>query len=142
MPQHTYHYRLIPLLATFLALLLSPATLLAAQGKPIKLLECLPGMTPPNCEITFPAGSHPLYSLNAYMNPIFPWALAVAAGLTVLMIILGGFQIMLSGGGEKQREGKDRIIAALIGLLILLFSAAILAVLNEHYYRPGGFPGP
>jgi len=125
--------------AIFLGLLLAPLELLAGPlgGKPIQLLVCLPGMRGPNCELGFATGggSHPLSILNSYVNSVFPWMIGVAAGLTVLMIIVGGFQIMLSGGGEKQREGKDRIFAAIGGLLILFFSAAILMVLNSYYYH-------
>ena len=141
------HSHRLLLTATLLALIAAPLQIVAqtpaASGpKPMQLLECLPDPRggPPICEIMIDP-QNPFSVLNAYLQPLFPWMMAIAAGLTVLMIIVGGFQIMLAGGEQGgQSAGKDRIKAVLLGLLILLFSAAILNTLNSYYYRLGGSP--
>lgn len=53
------------------------------------------------------------------MNFIFP-----AAGLAVLIyFLIGGYQIMLSGGDPKKIEqGKNKITHAVIGFLIIFVS--------------------
>jgi hypothetical protein len=111
-----------------LALLLAPVSAIAQ--KPIQLLEPLPGGTS-----QIQAGGAALDMLNQYMRPLIPWVVGVAMGLAVLMIIVAGFQIMLAGGGQGQQSGKDRIISVVIGIIILVFSATILAMLNADFFR-------
>ena len=119
-------------------LLLIPLTLYAqgggsssAGGKPIKLLEPLPGGV---TEIAVTAD--PFGALNAYLNPMLTWIIGISAGLAVLMVIIGGLQIILSAGDQgKIGEGKTRILCAIFGLLFLVFSAAILNLLNAYFYR-------
>ena len=60
----------------------------------------------------------------------------IAAGLAILMIIIGGLQIITSGGNDsKIGEGKKRVTEAIIGLLILVFSATILYFLNAYFFK-------
>lgn len=100
--------------------------------KPITLLEPLPGgiaFIP--VSLTSPFGM-----INIYLNPMVTWGIGIAAGLAILMIIVGGLQMMLSGGSpEGMGSGKQRIISAIFGLIFLVFSAAILNFLNAYYYR-------
>lgn len=109
-----------------LILLLIP--LIAEAQRPIQLLEPLPG-TP---AITI--GVNPLDALNQYLQPFLPMVIGLSAGLAVIMIIYGGFQIMMGGGNIAQSEGMNRILTALMGLMILIFSATILYMLNSHYF--------
>lgn len=101
-------------------------------GKPIKLLEPLPdGTTSLTSDPTNPFGI-----LNQYINPMLSWMIGVAAGLALLMVVIGGVQIVISGGNDAQiGEGKKRITQAIIGLIMLVFSAAILSYLNAYFYK-------
>ena len=125
MKKTTHHLRA---LSTLLGTLLAPLTAFAQA--PIKLLEPIGTLT----QVSF--GKVPLSPLNDYLQVFIPWSIGLGAGLCVLMIIIGGFQIMLSGGeAAKQSAGKDRILSSLIGLLILVFSATILNFLNASFFR-------
>lgn len=128
---HSHRRHLSTTLTILLNALLAP--LAASAQKPIVLLEPIGDLE----KVTF--GGFPLSPLNQYLRVFIPWAIGLGAGLCVLMIIVGGFQIMLSGGDPgKQGAGKDRILSALIGLLILVFSATILNFLNADFFRLGG----
>ena len=56
--------------------------------------------------------------------------LAFAAILAVLFIIIGGYKYIFSGVSEKSAEsGKKTLINAIIGLVIIILSYAIITVL-------------
>jgi len=125
------HFLLRPsLLLTMMLFALLAAPLAFAQA-PIELLEPIGGMTAIN------VGSNPLDALNQYLQPLMPYVIGMAAGLSVFMIVLGGMQIMLGGGNIASNGGKDRILAAIAGLLLLVFSATILYMLNANYFVLG-----
>lgn len=123
----------LPIIIGFtLALLATDITL--AQ-RPIDLLETLPDGTS-QIMINQSDPLPPLSILNAYLRPFIPWAIGTSAGLAVLMIIIGGFQIMLGGGGDiKSSPGAKKILSAILGLMILVFSSVILNWLNAHYFQ-------
>ena len=103
--------------------------------KKIDLLEPLPMGGARSLVVS---GRFPLAALNAYMRGIFPWIVGVAAGFSVLMIVVGGIQIIFSQGNQgEMQKGKDRIKETLFGLAILVMSALILNALNAFYYRLG-----
>lgn len=52
---------------------------------------------------------------------IINWILGILALIAVVMILVGGFKWMTAGGNEEKTEGaKKLLIAALIGLVIIL----------------------
>jgi hypothetical protein len=58
--------------------------------------------------------------------------LAVAAILSVLFIIIGGYKYIFSGANEKSSEsGKKTVVNALIGLIIIILSFTIITVLSD-----------
>ncbi len=116
----------VRLISFLLGILLLPLKALAQR--PIELYEPLPGTS----QITL--GSGPLDALNQYLQPFLPLVVGMSAGLAILMIILGGLQIMLGGGSIAQSEGLNRILTAIGGLMILIFSAALLYMLNANYF--------
>lgn len=49
------------------------------------------------------------------------WVLGILALIAVIMILIGGFKWMTAGGNEEKVEGaKKLLIAAIIGLVIIL----------------------
>lgn len=52
---------------------------------------------------------------------IINWVLGILALIAVIMILVGGFKWMTAGGNEEKVEGaKKLLIAAIIGLVIIL----------------------
>ncbi len=52
---------------------------------------------------------------------IINWILAILALIAVIMILIGGFKWLTAGGNEEKVEGaKKLLIAAIIGLLVIL----------------------
>lgn len=70
-----------------------------------------------------------------YFNQATEWLLIVVVGICVIWVLLGGFQIMLSGGfSGMDSAGKTHMIWAIAGLAITLFAGAILRLLNSMFY--------
>jgi len=61
---------------------------------------------------------------------IAEWAAGIAVVVAVLMIVIGGFQYMISGGNEEKIKTAIKTIKyALIGLMIALLSWSLLSAL-------------
>ncbi len=69
-------------------------------------------------------------NLGGYLNNMFMLGIALCSGLAVIMIIIGGIQYVSTDAWSKKGEGKERIIAAIFGLLIALGSYALLNTIN------------
>jgi len=70
---------------------------------------------------------------------IFPYLLGIGGTIAFFMLIIGGFQIMTSGGDpEKIKAGKEQITAAISGLLFIIFSLFILRFIGVDIL---GLPG-
>lgn len=81
------------------------------------------------------------YSLSAkpgvqiffdYFNLSWPWILGVAAGLAVLQAMVGGMMMMTPSGNQS---GKDRMMYATAGLLIIALAGLILSTINPLFYN-------
>jgi hypothetical protein len=72
--------------------------------------------------------------LKNYFGRIFNWGVALISTLAVLVIIVGGYRYMTSGGSPDKIEGaKNMITGAIGGLLLVIFAWVILKAIN-----PGG----
>jgi hypothetical protein len=69
-------------------------------------------------------------SLGGFLSQAFNFLLAAAAALSVIMIVWGGVEIMLSESVFSKDEGKKKIKNAIYGLLLALFSWLILYTIN------------
>jgi len=64
---------------------------------------------------------------------VINWILGILALIAVIMILIGGFKWMTAGGNEEKVEGaKKLLIAAIIGLVIILaaWGISIYAISN------------
>ena len=100
----------------------------AAQGG-VMLLEPIGNMT----EIPANGG---FSVFTSYFNEVYPWIVGMGAAVAVLMGLVGGIQIMQAGNDEgKVTAGRTRLLMSMGGLLLLLFSSAILNVLNPSFFK-------
>jgi len=66
-----------------------------------------------------------------FFNLVF-WALTFAGLVALLLVIFGGFKYMTSGGDQKAVEGgKKTITWAIIGLVVILLSFAIVRFIAD-----------
>jgi len=70
------------------------------------------------------------------------WGISLGVSLTILFIIIGGYGVATSAGDPERLEAaKQRITAAVAGLLFILLSVLILRIIGEEVIgiRPGLF---
>lgn len=66
-------------------------------------------------------------SLNVGLNRLFFWAGVVA----VVVIVIAGFRYITSAGSpDKAKQARNTIVYTVIGLLIILFSFAIVSIVS------------
>lgn len=68
--------------------------------------------------------------INEFLKYLFP-----LAGLVLLgVLIMGGFQLLTSGGNpENVQKGKDKIVSGIIGFLILVLAYWIVEILGKVF---------
>lgn len=72
-------------------------------------------------------------NIPIYINAIYTWLLPAAALVAVVMMMIGGFQYVLSRGKEKYiTKSRDRITNAITGLIILLSIFVILNLIDPR----------
>ena len=65
--------------------------------------------------------------LNSMIKNVLNWIFGVIGIVAVIMIIIGGFNMMISSGDPgKVKKGKDTILYGIIGLVIALLAFAIV----------------
>ncbi|MBI1812246.1 hypothetical protein HY285_01740 [Candidatus Peregrinibacteria bacterium] len=110
------------------AFLLLPVAALA-QGS-IPLMECING----NCSIAVD-NSKPFSAFWGYFDELYPWIVGTAAGIALLWALISGIQIIVAGDSTKMEAGKTQLLHAALGLLLILFSAIILHILNPTFFQ-------
>jgi hypothetical protein len=67
------------------------------------------------------------------------WAIGIAGGVAFILIIIASFQIMTSQGDPKRLQaGKELLSSAIMGLILLIFSAFILRVIGVNILKIPG----
>jgi uncharacterized BrkB/YihY/UPF0761 family membrane protein len=66
--------------------------------------------------------------------------LFIAGMLAVVFVIIGGYQYMTSAGNEEQAEkGKQNVINAVIGIVIIILSYVIITVIANLVSGSSGY---
>ncbi len=73
--------------------------------------------------------------MAAYLEGMFRAGIAIATGLTLIMIVIGGLQYVSTDAWGGKSEGKEKITQALLGLLLALGTVLIVQELNPTLLR-------
>ncbi len=75
-----------------------------------------------------------------FIKTIFGIALGLAGAVALIFMVMGSIKVITSSGDQKKlTEGKDQIVAAVAGLLFIIFSVLILRFIGGTLL--GGIPG-
>lgn len=81
-------------------------------------------------------GGYTIRIVEQYLAYIYPYLAMILIAISVLMTVVGSIEIMTAGGDSgKVTSGKDRILYAIIGLLMFLFASAILWTINPNFFQ-------
>lgn len=71
-------------------------------------------------------------SFGALLKTIGDWLIKIGAPIAVFMVIIGGFQIMISGGKpDKIKTGRATILWTVIGYAILIVGWGIVEIVTN-----------
>jgi hypothetical protein len=75
-----------------------------------------------------------------FAETLLKFGSGIAGGIAFLLIIVGGFQIVMSAGNpEKLNEGKELVTSAIVGLLFIIFSIFLLRLIGVDILGIPGF---
>lgn len=109
--------RLIPFVAPAIALALIPATVFAQSLVPVELSKT--------------------GDIVAVIRAIIRFILLAAFVIAFVMLLIGGIRWIMAGGDEKAVEkARGTITAALIGLVVVLISYALIVLVEKFFGVP------
>ena len=83
-----------------------------------------------------------LTDASSFISSIFAVLLSISGGIALLLIMKAGYLLMTSAGKPDQIQGgRDQLVAAIVGLLFIIFSFVILQVIGVDILRLPGFSG-
>lgn len=89
-----------------------------------------------NAQLNTAIGCIPLFDQSGMASFLLRWGIGVGAGIAFLFIVYSGFLITTSAGNpQRLQAGKELLMAALSGLLLLIFSATILRIIGVDIFR-------
>lgn len=75
-----------------------------------------------------------------FVKSIMGLLLGVSGGIAVLLIIVSGYKFMASRGNPEALQGaREQLISAIVGLLFIIFSLAILQIIGFDILHIPGF---
>ena len=78
-------------------------------------------------------GCIPFGNINVLVGFFLRWALGIAGGIALILIIISAFQIATSAGDPKKLQaGRELFFAAITGILFLVFSVFILRFIGVN----------
>lgn len=79
-------------------------------------------------------------SPEKFAQSVLQLFLGLAGGILIVLIMLNGYKFMTSQGDpEKIKDARDGIIAAISGVLLIIFSLAILQIITADILKLPGF---
>ena len=74
-------------------------------------------------------------ALGKYLNLMIKLFIGLCAVLSVVMIVIGGIEVMTSELAHTKEAGKEKIAQALLGLVIALGAYALLYTINPDLLK-------
>ena len=75
-----------------------------------------------------------------FIEKIFALLLSISGGIALLLIIKAGYQMMTAQGKPEQlQNARDQLVAAIVGLLFLIFSFVFLQLIGFDILHIPGF---
>lgn len=66
-----------------------------------------------------------------FVNLVTPWAVGIGSGVAFLLGLYGAVMIIVSAGNpEKMQAGREMIVSAISGLLLIIFAVFILKIIG------------
>lgn len=85
-------------------------------------------------------GCIPFGDQNLLIGFFLKWGIGIGGGIAFLLIIVAGFQIMTSRGDPNRlKAGQELMTSAIAGLLLLIFSLAILQIIGFDILKIDAF---
>lgn len=85
----------------------------------------------PDMYIYTAIGCIPYGDRSATAKFFISWGLGIASGIALVLIVIAGYMIISSQGDPKRLQaGKELLTAAIMGLMLLIFSTFILRVIG------------
>ena len=114
------------IIMTVLALVLSVSTLFFA-GTPVQAASCGSAKQCIDQGLSASGTSSTPNSLSSVLTTVTNILLFLMGAVSVIMIIIGGFRYVISGGKkESVTNAKNTILYAIVGLLVAVFAYAII----------------
>lgn len=80
------------------------------------------------------------FTASGFVEKLFPLFISFGGAIAFLLILFGGVQMMTSAGNpEKLAGGKELIVSAITGLLLIIFSIFILRIIGYDILHIPGF---
>lgn len=77
-----------------------------------------------------------LPKLQDPVNKIVNTSTGIGGAIAFILIVIGGFQIILSSGNpERVKAGKEMITSAIAGLLLIIFAVFILKLIGADILK-------
>ncbi len=97
---------------------------------------------PKGCQSVYTAFG-PIYtSPSGIVTSIFRILLGISGGVAILIIIFSGYQILASSGNpDTIQAARERMTAAIVGLLFMIFSLVILQIIGVDILQIPQFIG-
>lgn len=77
---------------------------------------------------------------GGFVSQIYQIIVSISAGFALLAFIYGGFTVLTSGGDpQRVRSGKNIIMGAIFGILLIVFSVFLLRLIGFEIIKIPGF---
>jgi hypothetical protein len=80
----------------------------------------------------FPGVAESTANLPAFLGAVFNYGIAIAVVLALIMIIVGGIELMTTDSWTGKEAGKQKIWDAFLGLGLALVSWLLLYIINPN----------